>query len=123
MSNKQKLVSKIDEQGKRFSIFTTEDATTFYSDGLASIKGGPAISKLEFFVTEEMIPLENGEVEEKRVIRLTVAIPTLQLLQGISQIIFQTANFAPQIESSIEVLKNETSKQLKNLSGTTHVNP
>lgn len=122
MGDRQKLIQHVDQPGKHLAIYTTEDIETLYSDGISNIKVGAAISKLDFFVTEEVTTLADGEIEEKRVIRFSVAIPTLQLLQGISVIISQATNFTPQMEAAIEVLKNETSKQLKSLSVTHHDN-
>ena len=123
VSDKLTLIQRVAEPGKHLSLYATEDIENTYSDGIAGIKVGPAISKVEFFVTEAVIPLENGEFEEKRVIRLSVALPTLQLLQGISQIISQSPIFAGQMENVLENLKNETVKELKKFSGINHVNP
>ncbi len=110
MSESQKIVFEMDEPGKHFSIVLSNQMQTIYADGIASLLGGPSISKIQFFVTEELTPLSSGEMKETRVVKLTVVVPTLQLLQGLTNVISQAGGFGAALEAGLGKTMEDTSK-------------
>ncbi len=110
MSDSRKIVFEMDEPGKHFSVVLADQMQTVYADGIASLHGGPSVSKIEFFVTEEVTPLPSGEMKETRVVKLRVVVPTLQLLQGLTNIIVQAGGFGPSLEAGLGKTMEDTSK-------------
>lgn len=110
MSDSRKTVFEMDEPGKHFSIVLPDEIQTIYADGISSLHGGPAVSKIEFFVTEEVSPLSSGEMKETRVVKLRVVVPTLQLLQGLTNIIAQAGGFGTALESGLGKTMEDTLK-------------
>lgn len=82
------LVHQNREPGKNFDLLMPEAVTTIHVDGVAGVVGGGVSSRIEFFVTEsaEPDPDPNMGLRERRVIRLRVAVPSPQLIEGLINI-------------------------------------
>ena len=112
MSAERKIVFEMDEPGKRFSVEMSTEVQTIYADGIAGLHGGPAVSKISFYITEDVTSLPNGEIKETRVVKLSVAMPTLSLLQGLTSLIAQAGDFGAKLESGLDKTREDTWKEI-----------
>lgn len=72
---------------RRFDLYEADVTPEVYVDGISKVMLGSAVSKIGFHVVAEVFP-EEGEPSpvEKRILQITVAIPTVSLMEGILNI-------------------------------------
>jgi hypothetical protein len=78
------------------TLFDNPDCPVFFVEGVGQLAMGPAVSKLRFFRVKYGEATPDGFTNEEREISLNVVIPTVSLLEWVSNL---NASLAPAIDS------------------------
>ncbi len=83
------LIQQYRDPGRNFHMYISENPARISVDGIAGLTGDAAVSLLDFFVITEIRPDEDPTYgfREKREIQLRIAIPTVQLLEGLANLL------------------------------------
>ncbi|WP_075357918.1 hypothetical protein [Caballeronia sordidicola] len=112
-----KLLTSHRQPGANFDLYdSNEPYPTVFVDGYAQTLIGPAVSKVSFFVTEQVIDDGGGASSgstlqgvEERVVNLRMVIPT----RALAEFCIQTLNSIKQGEASISSMADQNKAFLK----------
>lgn len=98
--------------GRMFDLYEG-DPTEIYVDGFSGLIGGAVVSRIDFHSVLN-IEEEEGfkEPVEKRVLRLRLVMPTLQLIEAVANILKGMKESEPQLMASQEQVIQAMKKQL-----------
>jgi hypothetical protein len=114
----EKLVLDSREPGRNFALVVpSEPPATFHADGIAGVGIAGSLGQIDFFLIEDRVQDNDAALglRERRVVRLRVAIPAPQLVEGLVNLLEMVQPQADNLRAATQQQDNLMAAQMDRL--------